>query len=116
MAATNGPSHLVELYEIEQSIFGAAAKRHMVETFGSVTGGPQLADHFSNVVWLEHDGGLICTDPMDVLRYFLSSPPSSIATEAELVALRTAVDQRFEQEGGVLRVTIESGVYLATLK
>ena len=113
VAATNGPRHLRELYEINEVVFGGSARRQMVETFGSVSGNELLLEHFENVHWRAHDDRLLCNDPVAVIEYLTSAPPGMDAAPEKLADLRAEVVRRMTSSGGVLTVSKESGVFIA---
>ena len=80
VASTNGPSHLRELDEISQEVFGPRSVPRYMEAFGTHSGEPILARHFGNVEWRGYDGDLVCTNADDVLAYLVSFPPGERAT------------------------------------
>lgn len=114
MAATVGPGHLRELWQIRAGVFGGPPILETAEVFGSVTGAPLLRDRFSAVEWRQYDDELRCTNPDDVLAFMTSTPPGEDASPAELDGLRRALDVRFAAGGGVLTVSKETGVFLAS--
>ena len=115
VASTNGPSHLRELDEISQEVFGPRSVPRYMEAFGTHTGEPILARHFGNVEWRGYDGDLVCTNADDVLAYLVSLPPGERATDAELQQLHDVLADRFAANDGKLSVTKETGAFLCRL-
>jgi SAM-dependent methyltransferase len=114
MASTIGPRHLHELFDIEQSIFDVPRQRILGEIFGPVSGLALLQQHFGSVEWQSFDDGLRCTDVDDIVSYMTSTPPGDRATPEQLAKLREETQRRIDVGGGVLEVTKETGVFLAT--
>jgi SAM-dependent methyltransferase len=113
MAATSGPRHLRELWEIRAEVFGGPPRSLNTEVFGSVTGASILRAFFSNVEWREYADTLRCTSVDDVVAFLTSSPPGEDASPDQLMVLRRAVENRFDAGRGVLTVAKETGVLLA---
>ena len=113
MASTIGPSHLHELFDIEQSIFEVPRQRILGEIFGPVNGLAILKQHFESTEWRSFDDSLRCTDVDDVVSYMTSTPPGDRATPEQLVKLREETQRRMDTGDGVLTVTKETGVFLA---
>jgi SAM-dependent methyltransferase len=112
IAATNGPHHLVELWEIRAEVFGPAfARDEGVEVFGPVSGLPTLNRWFEYVEWREYDDELRCTDPNDVIAFITSAPPGEDASAEQLLQLDRAVRSRFDADG-MLTVSRDTGVFL----
>ncbi|MEW6754927.1 MAG: class I SAM-dependent methyltransferase [Candidatus Latescibacterota bacterium] len=114
LSATNGPAHLRELRalvrcfdpEYRGSIVSAEATG-----FGLDNGAAQLAPHFPRLTVHRHDDGLAIDDPEALASWGLSwgpatYPPARLA--ALLEHLRAACRQ-----AGVLRVSKESGLFVA---
>lgn len=112
-AATVGHEHLRELFEIEESIFGARGHDGIAEAFGAANGAQILAAEFGHVEWHEYEDELHCTDADDVIAHIASTPPAADAETTQRQQLRDAVVARMAAAGGVLKVTKESGVFLA---
>lgn len=112
-AATVGPGHLRELWEIRAEVFGGRPVSGTADAFGSASGLSLLQQDFGTVEWREYEDRLLCTSPDDVLAALTSSPPGEDASPSQLRALRLAVDRRFEAEGGTLPVSKETGAFVA---
>ena len=54
---------------------------------------------------------MVVTDPADVFSYLTSFPPGDGASEFELETLGLLVDDAFSAGEGVLRITVDSGVF-----
>jgi SAM-dependent methyltransferase len=112
VAATNGRRHVLELHEVEASVFGEDQLDHTVSVFGAENGLAILRDHFDDVRWLRYDDELRCTDPADVVAYSCSSPPGEDATPEQRAQLEAAIADRFEAGGGVMTITKDSGCFV----
>lgn len=112
-ASTIGPEHLREFFEIEAVVFGVTRKASHADVFGSVSGRVLLERDFEDVEWRRFDDELRCTDVNDVMAYLTTTPPGEGATSASLRRLRDEVERRVHEGDGVLRVTKDTGVYLA---
>ncbi|MGC2485140.1 MAG: class I SAM-dependent methyltransferase [Acidimicrobiales bacterium] len=114
VAATNGPAHLIELLEIERAIALRHSYRNHREVFGSITGREHLERHFGSVSWRPFIDELHCRDAEDVVAYISSMPPGDRATPEQQLSLRHEIDERMRIGNGVLRVTKETGIFLAS--
>jgi len=112
MAATVGPRHLRELWEVRCEVFGGSPTSTLADVFGSVTGAAILSRRFTDVEWREYEDPLHCTVPEDVVAFLTSAPPGEDASPAQLSSLRRVVDERFHSGGGVFAVSKETGIYL----
>ena len=116
--ATNGWTHLTELWQIRAEVFAGledqADHDETVEVFGIETGEPLLRACFGSLAFHRYDDTLRCTDPADVVDFLCSSPPGEDAGPADLERLRAAVDRRFEAGGGTFEITKDVGLFLAT--
>jgi SAM-dependent methyltransferase len=113
VAATNGPRHLCELWQIRSEVFGGPPTSRNTEIFGTVTGRAILGRSFAAVKWREYEDTLRCTDPDDVVAFLTSASPGEDASPDQLAELRRVVDERFDTGGGVFTVSKETGVLLA---
>jgi SAM-dependent methyltransferase len=113
VAATNGPAHLIELLEIERAVLSRHANRNHREVFGSITGREHLERRFGSVQWRPFIDELHCRDAEDVYAYIRSTPPGDCATPEQQLALRREIDERMRVGNGVLRITKETGIFLA---
>jgi SAM-dependent methyltransferase len=112
VAATSGPRHLIELWQIRAEVFGGSPTSVNPDVFGSLTGAAILRRSFAGVQWRAYPDRLRCTSPDDVVAFLTSAPPGEDATSNQLRDLRRAVDRRFDDEG-VFFITKETGVFLA---
>jgi SAM-dependent methyltransferase len=111
--ATNGWSHLTELWQIRAEIFPELDDHdETVEVFGIETGEAILRARFGSVELRRYPDVLRCTDPADVVAFIASTPPTDTAGPEALEHLRTVVARRFDEGGGVLEVTKETGLFL----
>lgn len=95
MAATNGPRHLGELWEVRSEVFGGPPPSVHTDVFGSVSGRPLLEERFAEVERREYEDVLHCTDPEDAVAFLTSSSPGEDASQQELLALRRALGRAF---------------------
>jgi SAM-dependent methyltransferase len=115
MAATSGPHHLRELWQVRAEVFGGRPKSENPEVFGSVTGVAILGQSFGSVEWREYADTLRCTSPDDVIAFLTSAPPGEDALPDQLRNLRRAVENRFDAGEGTFVVSKETGVFLGRL-
>jgi SAM-dependent methyltransferase len=113
VAATVGPGHLRQLWEIRSEVFGEQPVNRTAEVFGSLTGLPMMQQYFSHVEWRAYEDHLHCTDPDDVIAFITSTPPAEDASEVQLRDLCAAVGRRFDRGGGSFDISKELGVFLA---
>jgi SAM-dependent methyltransferase len=112
IAATNGPHHLVELWDIRAEVFGPAfAADEGVDVFGPGSGSPILDQWFDHVQWREYNDELRCTDADDVVAFITSAPPGEDASAEQLEQLQQVVRSRFDTRG-VFTVSRDTGVFL----
>lgn len=113
VAATNGPRHLAELWDLRSEVFGVDLSDSAGERFGSMSGRPYLEAWFDDVDWRTYHDGLHCTDVDDVMAFLVSAPPAEHARDEERRRLRDAVQRRFAEGGGAMDITKDVGVFLA---
>jgi SAM-dependent methyltransferase len=113
VAATVGPHHLKELFELKKKVFGGSSRTTHADVFGSTNGDELLSAFFLDVTWTQFDDRLICTDEGDVETYLRSTPPGETASVEALRALRAEITNVFEVGGGVFEVTKDVGVFIA---
>jgi SAM-dependent methyltransferase len=112
MAATVGPGHLKELWEVRAEVFGGLPKSVHPDVFGSITGAALLRRRFAGVEWRPYEDTLRCTDPDDVVAFLTSAPPGEDASPEQLTELRRAVERRLVSGGGVFTVAKDTGAFL----
>jgi hypothetical protein len=111
--ATNGASHLTELWQIRAEVFaGLTGVDETIRVFGLEIGEPMLRERFASVELRRFPDRLRCTDPADVVAFICSTPPADAASPAEVDRIRAAVQRRFDDGGGVFEVTKETGLFL----
>ena len=113
MAATNGPRHLRELWEVRSEVFGGPPRSRNTDLFGTITGRAILRRSFEAVEWREYEDALRCTDPNDVVSFLTSASTGENASPDQLAVLQRVVEDRFEAGGGVFTISKETGVFLA---
>jgi SAM-dependent methyltransferase len=113
LAATNGPNHLDAITELSRQILGWSPLDFVARRFGASNGAAILSNAFGTVTWHPHPSTMVCDDPAAVLAYLRSSAAGQEATPERLDALADAVETRFRDAGGVLRISVESGCFVA---
>jgi SAM-dependent methyltransferase len=111
--ATNGLSHLRELYELEQRFdpaidFGWSIHAHNL--FSLDRGGMEVARHFQNVRVVRYEDALRITQAEPLVEYILS-----MAAAAEVQNRRDELRQFIERdlhEHGVIHISKESGMFI----
>jgi SAM-dependent methyltransferase len=111
--ATNGLSHLRELYELEHRFdpaldFGWSRRAH--DVFSLDKGGVEVARYFQNVRVVRYEDALNITQAEPLVAYILS-----MAVTAEVQNRRDELRQFIERdlsESGVIHITKESGLFI----
>lgn len=109
-AATNGDSHMGEIYSLMRQIDPDGVQRSPVP-FSLDNGEAQLAPFFARVTIHFHDNNLAVTEAEPLLGYIFSAPRSS-----QLNQNREALVQLIEQqlaEQGVIHITKSVGLFEA---
>jgi ubiquinone/menaquinone biosynthesis C-methylase UbiE len=112
VAATIGPAHCQELWQLLAEVFGISPLARMAEKFGAVTGEPILRGQFDDVEWRAYETDLVCRDPADVVAYLTSMPPGEGAAADQRAALERATAAAFERGNGVFRISGDSGAFV----
>ena len=73
-----------------------------------------MRSQFGNVALSQHPARLRITEPEDVFLALTSYPPGDEAPEAELVQLRRAIAEAFQEGNGVLEVEKESALFISS--
>jgi hypothetical protein len=81
--------------------------------FGYDTALRLMRFQFGNVAMSQHPARLRVTEPEDVFLALTSYPPGDEASEAELVRLRRAIADAFQDGNGVLEVEKESALFIS---
>jgi len=113
IAATNGPRHLDSMHAITARVLGNSPVDATANAFGRETGQLLLERWFGELRWEQYDDELHCTDVDDLLAYLCSAPPGEDATPAQRAALRLALAEAVAEGDGVLRVTKDTGCFVA---
>ena len=111
--ATNGHTHLDELYELQRRFdpavdFGWSRRAH--ETFSLDTGGVEVAQFFADVHIARYEDELNVTEAEPLVNYILS-----MAVTAEVQNRRNELQQFIERElaeHGVIHISKESGMFI----
>lgn len=112
VVACVGDDHLTELHQIRHEVFGTPTADPLPSKFGAAAGAKVLPATFGNVDWRPYRDSLDCRDPDDVVDYLASIPPVEDASPDDRARVVAAVRDRFEQGGGRLRVTKDTGLFL----
>jgi SAM-dependent methyltransferase len=113
LAATNGPRHLETIAQLSRQALGWSPLDSSHRRFGKSTGEAILAGRFGSVRWDQHPSTMVCTNPDDVIAFIVSGAAGQEASADQRRALNDAVAARFHQNGGVLRITTDSGCFVA---
>jgi SAM-dependent methyltransferase len=114
IAATNGRSHLKEMWELRARVFGTSSVDETTEAFNPEIGFELFRRWFSDVRWVECHDTIVCTDPADIVAYVCSVPPAESASADELAELTREVGRAFDQGEGTFTVTKEVGCFICT--
>lgn len=112
VVATNGGRHLHQLEAIRAEVFGGDANVGTADVFGIDNGLPMLQQRFREVRWMAREDDLRCASSADVIAYLRSMPPGEDASLAQLEELQLAVERAFAADGGVLRISKETGCFV----
>jgi len=112
VVACVGDGHLTELTQIRREVFGDSWPGAITNTFGASAGAAVLPSRFADVAWMPYLDRLDCRDPEDVVAYLASTPPVENATDADHRRVVAAVAARFAAEGGRLRVSKDTKLFL----
>ena len=111
-AATNGPTHLRELFDLATRFDpDRAADGRGGEGFGLQNGGDQLARHFTDVSIVRYEDGLIVTELDGLLGWAESWAPAAYAPD-RLDEFYAFLTNHF-RANDPLRITKESGIFIA---
>jgi SAM-dependent methyltransferase len=113
LAATNGPRHLRAIADVTRAVLGWSPLDSSDGRFGLSSGEGILRTAFDAVAWHLHPGTMVCTETADVVAFIESSAAGQEASPEQRVALREAVADRFDEEGGKMTVSVEAGCFVA---
>ncbi len=109
LITTNGDKSMGEADALRAEAFGLPPGPAIDFTLESA---PSLLEaRFEKVELKRNISEMVVTDPEDVFSYLTSFPPGDDASEPELETLGHLIDNAFAARGGVLRITIDSGVF-----
>lgn len=114
VAATNGPNHMKELFDLEAEVFGRSRRGFTAAPFDKNSGSGVLQRVFAVVTWREYVDQLDCTEADDVVRYIATAPPASEASPKQIKRLHALTTKRMAEGNGRLLVTKETGVFVAS--
>jgi SAM-dependent methyltransferase len=112
IAAANGRRNLAELWAIRAKVFEVSPIPETTERFGRESGEQLLGSRFGGVTWRDYPDELVCTDIADVMAFLTSSPPGEDASAVQRAHLEDELRARFDADGGTLRVSKETGLFL----
>jgi len=109
LITTNGDKSMSEADALRAAAFGLPSGPAIDFTLESAP--PLLEAQFRTVELKRSTSEMVVTDPVDVFSYLTSFPPGDGASDAERETLGRLIDDAFDADGGVLRITIDSGVF-----
>jgi SAM-dependent methyltransferase len=115
VVACVGDDHLTELHQIRREVFGDLGTDRFASSFGATAGARVLPGWFGEVDWRAYVDMLDCLDPDDVVDYLASTPPLDGADAAARGRVEDLVRSRFAAEGGRMRVSKDTGVFVCRL-
>lgn len=110
---TNGPNNMLAPYALTTA-FGSAPTDPSAAAFGFERAMQLIGARFGNARHEVHPSGMRITSAEDVFLALTSYPPGDGASEDQLAVFRETIDDAFARGGGVLEVTNEMGVFVAT--
>jgi SAM-dependent methyltransferase len=111
-ASTIGTSNLSELTDMVIRFDPDLVWWKVSNTFPLETGSELLANWFTHVDLRRYTDSLIITDPEDLIAYILSGRGKIL--EGEISRFREFMEKEFEKHGGILRITKDAGVLIAS--
>jgi SAM-dependent methyltransferase len=113
-AAANGQDHMAELWDMVLQAAGAGRGANRSELhFGLENGGEQLAAWFSSVERRDYPDGLLVTEAEPLIAYAASSELWGVQGDAEATRLLTERVQEQLAREGAIRITKNSGMFVA---
>lgn len=109
---TNGAGNMREIHQLT-GVFGAAPVDPAAAAFGLEAAEPAMRARFGNAALLRYPAQMRITSEEDVFLALTSFPPGDGAGEAQIKAFRQAIAQAFQEGGGVLEVTKETGLVIS---
>jgi SAM-dependent methyltransferase len=111
-AATNGDTHLRELYALLCEVAPGSVPNRRTSGFSLENGEEQLCEAFSEVHRERYDDSFTVTAVEPLVRYVLSGWLIAKLTEDQVDRLRAAVSERIERDG-VLHIGKDVGLFIA---
>jgi len=113
-AAANGQNHMAELWAMVLQTAGAGRGANRSELhFGLENGGEQLAPWFSSVERRDYPDALLVTEAEPLIAYASSSELWGVQGDTEATRLLAALIQQRLASEGVIRITKNSGMFVA---
>lgn len=117
-AATNGQNHMKELDDLTAGYVPHVPVGEVVSTFTLESGRSPLKHFFTSVELRRREDGLRVTEVSPLVAYSLSrigifAERSQIDHEKEK-AFRKHIETQMQAQGGAIRITKDSGLFLAT--
>src|SRR5882762_214127 len=109
---TNGIGNMRKMYELA-TVLGSPPHDPAATAFGYDAAERLMRFQFGNAALSHHPARLRVTEPEDVFLALTSYPPGDEAPEAELVRLRRAIAEAFQDGNGVLEVEKESALFIS---
>ena len=109
---TNGAGNMREIHQLT-GVLGAAAADPAAAAFGLEAAEPAMLARFGNAALIRYPAQMRITSQEDVFLALTSFPPGDGASEPQLRAFRQAIAQAFQEGGGVLEVTKETGLVVS---
>jgi len=101
-----------KMYELT-TVLGSPPHDPAAAAFGYDAALRLMRFQFGNVAMSQHPARLRVTEPEDVFLALTSYPPGDEAPEAELVRLRRAIAEAFQDGNGVLEIEKESALFMS---
>lgn len=114
-ATTGGERHMGELYELVQRFDSVvAADGWYLEPIGFSleSGGAELSAWFESIELRRYVDTLVVTEVTPLVDYILSTVRLSLGEERR-ADLSEFIQQQMQANGGVIRITIDSGIFIA---
>jgi hypothetical protein len=117
-AATNGRNHMYELNELTAGYLPHVAPGEVIATFTLENGGLSLERFFAAVELRKLENALRVTEASPLVDYTLSrtgifADRSRISQDQE-DAFRKHIEARMQAQGGAIRITKDTGLFIAS--
>ncbi len=111
-AATNGDGHMRELDELYSAFTGGGTRLGMSLSFTLENGAELIRPVFPNVRLIRCDDALLVDDAAALVDY-IASMTSSTSAGPERERLLAFIRARLAEQGGQMRITKDSGLFIA---